>query len=219
METVFCKYDTHAKCLHGFQTVAYSRPCHFHEAPFTEGSCHTLSRNTQCSNATEINCTHERLVSGHLRMSIQHFALNTANYTQQHYTLCTATRVRMVPPREGREPIPRREGSQYIVPRREGSLTPGREGSLYPGGRGASHPGGRGASHPGSLYPGGRGLSLYPGGRGASHPGSRGAYTQEGGEPHTREGGEPHTREVGEPHTREVGEPIPRREGSLTPRR
>ena len=53
---MFCKYDTHAKCLHGFQTLAYSRPCHFREAPPTESSCRTWSRNAQCSNATAIDC-------------------------------------------------------------------------------------------------------------------------------------------------------------------
>ena len=56
---LLCRCRPCAKCLHGFQTFAYliSRPCRFREAPPAGSSCRTRSRNTQCSNATEIDCT------------------------------------------------------------------------------------------------------------------------------------------------------------------
>ena len=48
METVFCKYDTHANAC---MALAYSRLCHFREAPPTAALGHAY--NTQCSNATK----------------------------------------------------------------------------------------------------------------------------------------------------------------------
>ena len=64
-ETVFCKYDTHAKCPYCFCTQAYSGLCSFHEAPPTGRLPVMLkasSQKTQCTNETEIDsiaCTTE----------------------------------------------------------------------------------------------------------------------------------------------------------------
>jgi len=58
IETVFCKCETHAKCLHSFWTSVYSGLCSFvtiHPQEVLGAMLKGCSRNTKCSNGTEID--------------------------------------------------------------------------------------------------------------------------------------------------------------------